>query len=387
MYNKKTAIFFTDTHKNSVANVLKSEFTKKNDRVGIIVAKKELESLVISNLSDRIIPSDSSFRFRIRNMSLSLLNKQADKRLKKPLPFLNISSGKEKRIGNVLSRYNPEVVVVTDQALLHSCVNAVIAQGSGSKVVVAYDEFTLDKRIVNKNVDLYFVDNMEIKQALIAEGIAEEKIEIIDLPIESKYFAPMEYGAAAKKLNIDTSKKTLLFCASYIGDERFFNLADAVFEARFDANIVFACGKNRKFLALAREKNFIAFNESLDMNFALTAADLVIMRPTTMLMQEAIAKNKKIFSILPIDKIEENNQNYLAVDKITKFSDIPPLIDAIRNFLDGAEEREDEVIVRYTIDEEKEEGAYEKVIESVSSSPVDKDSAKIIIKKIMELVK
>ncbi|NCA93010.1 hypothetical protein EOM82_07215, partial [bacterium] len=368
MYNKKTAIFFTDTYKNSVANVLKSEFVKKNDRVGIIVAKKEVESLVANNLIDRIIPADTSFRYKIKNLTLPLINKNSDKVVKKSIPFMNVNNGKEKRIANVLSRYNPEVVVVTDHSLLHSCISAVNSQGNGAKVVVAYDEFTLDKRIVNKNVDLYFVDNMEIKQALIAEGIAEEKIEITDLPIENKFFATIEYGAAAKKLNIDTSKKTLLFCASYIGDERFFKLIDAVSEARFDANIVFACGKNRKFLAMAREKNFIAFNESLDMNFALTAADLVIMRPTTILMQEAISKNKKVFSIFPIDKIEENNQNYLAVDKIAKYSDIPSLIAAIRNFLDDTAEREAEVIEKITIDEEKEDSGYEKVIEAVSFS-------------------
>lgn len=387
MYNKKTAIFFTDTYKNSVANVLKSEFVKKNDRVGIIVAKKEVESLVANNLIDRIIPADTSFRYKIKNLTLPLINKNSDKVVKKSIPFMNVNNGKEKRIANVLSRYNPEVVVVTDHSLLHSCVSAVNAQGNGAKVVVAYDEFTLDKRIVNKNVDLYFVDNMEIKQALIAEGIAEEKIELTDLPIENKFFATIEYGAAAKKLNIDTSKKTLLFCASYIGDERFFKLIDAVSEARFDANIVFACGKNRKFLAMAREKNFIAFNESLDMNFALTAADLVIMRPTTILMQEAISKNKKVFSIFPIDKIEENNQNYLAVDKIAKYSDIPSLIAAIRNFLDDTAEREAEVIEKITIDEEKEDSGYEKVIEAVSSSPVDKNSAKNIISRILEMIK
>ncbi len=387
MYNKKTAIFFTDTYKNSVANVIKSEFVKKNDRVGIIVAKKELESVLAGNLADRIVPADSSLRYKLRNITASFINKNADKTVKKPIPIFDKTNKKEKRISNVLERYNPEVVVVTDHTLLHSLVNAVNTQGNGTKIVVAFDEFTMDKRIVNKHVDLYFVDNMEIKSALIAEGIAEDKIEIIDLPVENKFFVPVEYGAAAKKLNIDTSKKTLLFSSSYIGDERFIKLIDAISQARFDANIVFACGKNRKLLALVREKNFVAYNESLDMNLALTVADLVIMRPTTILMQEAIAKNKKVFSIFPLDKIEESNQNYLAVDKITKFADIPSLINAISEFLNSSVDREEEIIVKYTIDEEKDDSGYEKVIEAASSSAVDKNSVKTMVDKILELMK
>lgn len=385
MLNKKTAVFFTDTYKTSVTNVLKSEFVKQRDSVGIIVAKKEVENILKNNLVDRIVPVESTMRYKLRNSFSSIKNFKSAKEKKKLLPFLDFSKGIESRIENVLFRYNPEVIFVTDHTILDNCIKAVTEQGKGAKIVVPIDEFTLDKRLVNKNVDLYFVDNMELKQALINEGIAEEKIEINDLPIEPKFFVPLDYEVAAKKLNIDTTKKTILISASYIGDDRFKKLIEALALANLNANIMVACGKNRAFLAHARAKAFLAFNESLDMNLALTVADLVILRPTTILLQEAIAKGKKIFTIYPVDKIEENNQNYLAIDKITKFDDIKVLVEAIKSNLEDEIVREEDVIVRLTIDEDKEDATYESKIEKVTNYPIDKDSAKKIIKKVLEL--
>lgn len=384
MLNKKTAVFFTDTYKTSVTNVLKSEFAKQKDSVGIIVATIEVENIFKNNLVDRIVPADSMLRYKIRNTLSMVRNFKSHKEKRKLLPFLELRSAKEKRIMNVLYRYNPEVVFVTDHAILDNCVKAVTDQGKGAKIVVPIDEFTLDKRMVNKNVDLYFVDNIELKHALISEGIAEERIEISDLPISSKYFLPLEYEVAAKKLNLDTAKKTILIAASYIGDDRFKKLMEELALANLNANIIFACGKNRILLALARAKGFIAFNESLDMNHALTVADLVILRPTTILLQEAIAKDKKIFTIYPIDKIEESNQNYLAIDKLEKFVDVKVLVDAVKEFLNFDSDRALDVVVKYTIDEDKEDASYQAVVEKASESTVDKDSAKKIIEKVLE---
>lgn len=389
MLNKKTAVFFTDTYKTSVINVLKSEFVKQQDTVGIIVAKKEVENILKNNLVDRVLPVESNIRYKLRNTLSPLKNfKAAKKTVKeknKMLSLVDFTKGIEKRIENVLCRYNPEVIFVTDYSILENCVKAVTEQGKGAKIVVPIDEFTLDKRMVNKNVDLYFVDNMELKLSLTNEGIAEERIEISDLPIDAKFFTQIEYEVAAKKLNLDSTKKNLLISASYIGDDRFKKLFAELSLANIDANIIFACGKNRKFLALARTKGFIAFNESLDMNLALTVADLVITRPTTILLQEAIAKDKKIFTIYPANKIEENNQNYLAIDKITKFDDIKLLVSATKEFIEDDTERVEDVVIKYTIDEDKEDATYQSKVEKVTNYPVDKDSAKKMIAKIMEL--
>lgn len=385
MLNKIKAVFFTDTYKTSVTNTLKSEFASE-DRVGIIVAKNEVESVLKNNLLDRIVPTDSNLRYKIRNTILPLQNIASSKIKKKPIPFINFNKGIENRIKNALFRYNPQIIFVTDHTILDYCIKAVTQLGKGTKIVVPIDEFTLDKRIVNKNVDLYFVDNMELKQALSNEGVAEDRIEIFDLPIDKKFFEPIAHDVAVKKLNMDTSKKNILISASCIGDERFKKLVNELSEASLEANFIFACGKNRSLLTLVRAKGFIGFNESLDMKLALTACDLVVTRPTTIFMQEAIAKRKEIFTIYPIDKIEQNNQNYLSVDKIKKFEDSKALIDAIRAFVTKEVVHQEDIIVKLTIDEDDEDGTYKSSVEKISESLVDESSAQKMIAKALELL-
>ena len=57
-----------------------------------------------------------------------------------------------------------------------------------------------------------------------------------------------------------------------------------------------------------------------------------------MLMAEAMVKNKDVFALMPVGKMEKANLNYLGIDQIAKITTLPELVDKIRHFKDMFDE-------------------------------------------------
>lgn len=402
MLNKKTVLFFTDRYNTEVAENVKKEFGFDGSVIGIIITKKELENQAINSIIDKVVPEETGFRYLIRNKRTAMATLKSN-RIPSQKVIFNPRNAIQRRIYNALNRYNPGVVAVTAHTVLADCLAAIDKYGKEVKVVVIGEEFVLDKRLIQRSVDYYFVDNYSMRNALSEGGIPDDRIEIASLPIARVFFEKNDREEALKKFVLDADKPTVLISASVVGDSRFKKVVEAIKEADFDANFVVACGKNRNFINAARDLGFTAYNEGIDMNAALNACDLLVARPTTMLMGEAIVKGKKVFALLPNGKTESANLDYLSLDAVTKIKDIPTLIESMRDFLGGFVGKKSEqelslsgnqesVSESSTIDDlvalqAKEETARETfaVEEIVKIATIDETSAKRIATKILEL--
>ena len=392
MLNKKTVLFFTGSYNTVVAENVKREMKSDPTTIEVIITKKELTNHIKNALVDKFSPEETRIRQFLRSKREAVESIGSHRT---PSQKVNFSrrNALQRRILNALNRYNPQVIVVTTQALLAECLAAVDKYGKDVKVVVVGEEFTLDKRLIHRNVDYYFVDNFDMRAALTDGGIAEEKVEIVSLPVGKEYFNVTPRAEAIKKLALDGRKPTVLVSASKMGDSKFIKVAEAIKNANFDANIVVACGKNRQFINAVRGMNFTAYNEGIDMNTALDACDVLVTRPTTMLLGEAIVKEKKIFALMPNGKTESANLDYLSLDRVTKVTETEELIALMRqelnrlatkfsspdpySFTDGLDASEMDYI---NISEEiYNEGKINKI------KTYDENSAKIIAAKILEL--
>lgn len=387
MLNKKTVLFFTDRYNTEVAENVKKEFATDGSVIGIIITKKELESAAMNSIVDRLVPEETGLRYLIRNKRIAASTLNANRTPSQKVMF-NHRSRIQRRILNALCRYNPGVVAVTAHSLLADCLAAVDKYDSSVKVVVIGEEFVLDKRLIQRSVGYYFVDNFSMRNALAEGGIPDDRIEIASLPIAREFFAVRDREEAVKKFMLEADKPTVLISASVIGDSRFIKVVEAIKEADFDANFVVACGKNRAFINEVRDLGFTAYNEGIDMNAALDACDLLVARPTTMLMGEAIVKGKTIFALLPNGKTESANLSYLSVDCVTKIKSIPELMEKMRWFFNKlSADKEKEAAEQNDADNEAlyPEESGEKSEETVKIAQIDDTSAKRIATKLLEL--
>ena len=242
-----------------------------------------------------------------------------------------------RRILNVLNRYNPTVVAVTARTMLNDVIAATEHYGHGVKIAVLCEDYVLDDRVVNKVTDKYFVDNFSMRNELVEEGIPGEKIVVADMPVERQFYTQGSKEDARKKLGLD-QKDTLLVVASKRGDERFVSVIKAIRESDLDVNVVVACGKNPVFLNQAREAGAVVFSDTLDMNVALDACDAVVARPTVIVLSQALAKQKRVFSLFPANRSEEENLKYLSLMTVLSVADTEELVRKLQAFYAATED-------------------------------------------------
>lgn len=362
MLGKKTVIFFTDRYNTAVAENIRAELPK--DAVSVIVTKKELGSFVYNALKDKSIPEKTAFRAFLRNLRQKILAYNFDKTIRQKIVYRK-TNGVQRHVLNVLYRFEPDLVVVTGETILGDVLAGIDARGK-IKCVVAGEEFVLDKRIIHRNADYYFVDNFDMREKLVRSGVPESKIEITPLPVGRKFFDGAAPDELRKKFFL-SEKPVILVACSVMADGRFRKVLSALAACGIAADFLVACGKNRDFLNFAKDLGFAAYNETLDMNEALNVCDLAIARPTTMFLAEAMAKKKPIFSLFPNGKIERANLGYLSLDRITDVKDIPTLCRKTAEFVENLTAREGES----TIPEER---------------SAEETSAKRIADKLLELI-
>lgn len=381
MQNKKTLLFFTDRYNTAVAENIIKEYSGDNSVLGVIITRKELANFVVNAMWELVLPDESKARNFIHNKRIALgtLN---SKRIPPQNTTFSHRDRRQKRILNALHRYNPDVVAVTTHTVLFDVLSAVERYGQGVKVVVIGEEFVLDRRLIQRNVDYYFVDNYDMRNLLAEGGIPDEKIEIASLPIGKEYFERNNREEAVKKFALDDMKPTILISASTYGDSRFKKVLEEIKKEQFDTNIVVACGKDRALLNVARELEFTAYNEGIDMNAALNACDILVARPTTMLMGAAIVKSKSVLALLPSGVTESANLKYLSIDSVTKIDDTETLILRLRDFINEFYDKQSA---------EYEENAdmsapdrVKRVPEEKKIAPIEQTSARRIATKLLE---
>ena len=334
MLKKKTVLFFTGRYNTAVAENILKELRSDPSAVGVIVTKKELENHILNGIVDKLIPEESKMRYLIRNKRLAMGSINS-RRTPSQKTIFNPRSPLQRRILNALERYNPGVVAVTNYALLADVLASLDKYGKNVKTVVISEEFVLDKRLIQRSVDYYFVDNFDMRNDLAECGIPDDKISIVSIPVAREFFEKNDREEALKKFALDGHKPVILVSASALGDGRFIKVVEKLKEGDFDVDYIVACGKNRTFLNAARDLGFSAYNEGVDVNAALNACDLVIARPTTMLLAESLVKKKPVIALLPNGKVEEENLEYLATENVTKVDGIEKLNAAVKKFLDG----------------------------------------------------
>lgn len=334
MLKKKTVLFFTGRYNTAVAENILKELRSDPSAVGVIVTKKELENHILNGIVDKLIPEESKMRYLIRNKRLAIGSINS-RRTPSQKTIFNPRSPLQRRILNALERYNPGVVAVTNYALLADVLASLDKYGKNVKTVVISEEFVLDKRLIQRSVDYYFVDNFDMRNDLAECGIPDDKISIVSIPVAREFFEKNDREEALKKFALDGHKPVILVSASALGDGRFIKVVEKLKEGDFDVDYIVACGKNRTFLNAARDLGFNAYNEGVDVNAALNACDLVIARPTTMLLAESLVKKKPVIALLPNGKVEEENLEYLATENVTKVDGIEKLNAAVKKFLDG----------------------------------------------------
>lgn len=246
-----------------------------------------------------------------------------------------------KRVYNVLSRFEPDVVLCTTPELLRSANKARHDLGQFyCSIAALITDYALDKRFVHYKTDIYFVQNDSVKRELVEYGIDSESIEVIGTPLEKRVTMEFDKDAVLTELGISNNGLlNLLFVGGRYGSAKVKNALPKFVDGADDYNLIIVIGGSSSLsnyaehVAKTKEnvKN-IYFIDAIDnMAKLYSIADVVIATPTTTITYEAISKNKPLILLKGTTVTDKANAHYLSNNGVALLGNTTE--EAVQSFL------------------------------------------------------
>lgn len=338
MKNKKTVLIFANEKSGIFARAIKERLAPVKDILCIIIGEDEFRSTGMQIAKDILLNPDGL----IIKTAKKLLEGSEERSIDKvPSPDITYKdrSVSYLKMRNVLSRYNPMLIIMMSGALSPEVLSVRAKFSPETKVFMLVKDFAIHCGIINPHIDKYFVENMAVLTMLTNAGVKEKKIAISNLPVSEVYDVFIEKQDACEKLELDPFIPVVLFCAYGKHTEQDKTALRELKEFASRCNVVAYCGGDRELLDYAMGIPFKAFNEGGDLNLLYSAADLVVTRPVSKTLIEAAYKQVLTVLLPPSSEMEKRSikgLKGLAVDASAKGGLVTFLDDYLRT--EGYEE-------------------------------------------------
>lgn len=171
-------------------------------------------------------------------------------------------------------------------------------------------------------VDYIFVAHDGMKEELINNGVAENKIYPTGIPLSNRFLMHYNKKQILQELNLSQERKTVLFFAGGeygLGQDNTFKILQTIIKSFPNMQIIAIAGKNKKmknnFEELVEETNsaqnvkVLAYTNKVAE--LMSISDLVISKPGGLTTTESLASGLPIIIINPIPGQETENAEFL----------------------------------------------------------------------------
>ena len=175
--------------------------------------------------------------------------------------------------------------------------------------------------IGNKFVDFYFVSNSSMKEEIIQNEIASDKIFVTGIPISNRFLQTYDKASIFSSFGLEPGKKTILFFGGGeygLGKDKTVAILDALADFP-NIQVIAIAGKNEKmkqaFEKIVEEKKrkktikVLPFTDKVPELMAIS--DMVITKPGGLTVSESLASHLPLVVINPIPGQEEENAEFL----------------------------------------------------------------------------
>ena len=241
----------------------------------------------------------------------------------------NISTGKEHkltfserksamgRIVNILNRFRPVVIVVTNRYALKMTLLAKKYTGSNVKVVAVISDFALSSEYVRSEVDLFLVENDMLKDGLMRYGVDRDKILISGMPFSEDQKPTYSRSEARNLLGLSSELPLVVvnggeYCTATIKDKvkKLLSVKDkyALLILTYDNKSI------RRFYKKTADENGIevVFKEEMNYPLIFAAADVIVTLPETHFIYSAFVNKIPVVLVDGITVLEHDVYRYLV---------------------------------------------------------------------------
>ena len=229
----------------------------------------------------------------------------------------------------LIKEENPDLIISTHPFATQMCAMLKEKEKIDCKLATILTDYHIhDQWLVLANYnDYFFVSNEQMKTAMIAEGIHDQKIFVTGIPISESFSKQFNKEEIYKTFELSQDKKTVLFFAGGefgLGRNTTVMVLKALIRLFKNLQIVAISGKNKKmnkkFEELIEQTNssdrvkLLEYTDKVPELMSISSA--VITKAGGLTITECLASNLPIIIINPIPGQEEENAEFLEKNEV-----------------------------------------------------------------------
>ncbi len=238
---------------------------------------------------------------------------------------------------NLIQNKMPDVIVSVHPMINHLTAKAI--QQSGQKIpfiIAITDPVTLHRAWITPGADLAIVATPEAEQMAIKYGMPKEKIKLIGMPIDPKFFLKdKEKQDARRKNHLKAKLFTILMMGGGEGAGKMYEIIEELSNQKLKVQIVVIAGRNKnlekKVKKSADKFNFpvVVHGFTDKVHEIMAESDLIITKAGPGTIAEAMAMNLPIIITSWLPGQEEGNVEFVVRENVGRVSKDPKKVAAI----------------------------------------------------------
>lgn len=228
------------------------------------------------------------------------------------------------KLFELIKKESPDLIISTHPFSTQMCAMLKEKEKIDCKLATILTDYHIHDQwiVLSKYNDYFFVSNEQMKTAMIAEGIHDEKIFVTGIPISEKFSQKFNKEEIYDFFELSPDKKTVLFFAGGefgLGRNTTVMVLKALIRLFKNLQIVAISGKNKKMnkkfqelIELTNSSDRVKLFEFTDkVPELMSISSAVITKAGGLTITECLASNLPILIINPIPGQEEENAEFL----------------------------------------------------------------------------
>lgn len=237
------------------------------------------------------------------------------------------------KLSKLLHDFSPDIVVTTQAFPCGIVADFKKCHKFSFPLIAVVTDYYPHRFWLHPCIDTYTVACQEAKVMLTKEGVEEEKIKVLGIPISVKFLTTYSKKEIGEQFGFHKDIPTILLMGGGIGIGPIQKIAQILDTLDEHFQVIAVCGNNRNLLSWFQRKKsgfkkpFFCFSYIEFVNKLMDFSDIIITKGGGLTISEALAKGMAIIVVSPIPGQEERNAQYLekknAIIRVSEIEDIP----------------------------------------------------------------
>lgn len=221
------------------------------------------------------------------------------------------------KIGKLFARHRPGAIVCTQAFPCGMVADYKREHKLDVKLIGVLTDFAPHSYWINDGVDYYIVPSEDVKERLVAKGVAPDLIRAYGIPLRAKFASRLDPRPIADKMGLDPGVPTILVMGGGQGLGPIKKIVESLVKIRMYAQIIVLAGTNKKIIKSLRkccarsDKKILIMEFATNVDELMELATLIVTKPGGMTTAESLAKGLPMVIINPIPGQEMRNTDFL----------------------------------------------------------------------------